>query len=353
MRQLNPRWIAVLAITAITVYVAWLIFSPFLNVLLWAMVLTVIASPLNNFLRSLRRSPNLAALITMAVVIFVVVLPATFLVTAAAEHADEAVTAVQSGYAKLVDPTSEHYRAIQRHIDLDALQKENIGEQIKKVGVLLTTQSWSLLSYGLITVVQVLLVLFTTFYMLRDGTTLLEHVRTMLPMKPEQSDVMIERVRTIISASLKGTMLIALIQGTIGGIVFWFLGLPAAILWGLVMILASLIPVVGSSIIWVPAAIYLLSTGSPAKAIVLVACGIGIALVDNLLRPSLVGSKTRMHELTVFFAVLGGIQLFGPVGLVAGPIFVGLAAGMIQIFFESAKSHGEERTGPVPEQIEA
>lgn len=343
MKQLNPRWIALVAITAIACYVVWLIFSPFLNVLLWSMVLTVIASPLNNALRKVGRAPNVAALITVLVVIFVVLIPAFFIVTTAADHADEAVAAVQQGYAKLTDPASRHYQFIEQYVDLNTLlQKENIQQRITTLGGEITTQSWSLLSYGFITVVETLLVLFTTFYMLRDGGTLLGGVRALLPLAPEQSDAMIARVRTIISASLKGTMLIALIQGTIGGIVFWILGLPAALLWGLVMILASLIPVVGSSIIWVPAAIYLLSTGWPGKAIALVVCGIGISMVDNLLRPTLVGSKTRMHELTVFFAVLGGIQLFGPVGLIAGPIFVALAAGMVQIFFATAKVKDEE-----------
>ncbi len=346
MKQINARWIALLAITAIMVFVVWLMLAPFLNVLLWSMVLTVIASPLNHALRKWGRSANVSAMITMASVVFVVVIPAFFIISTATRHAPEAIDALEAGYNQLADPASPHYQAIQHYIDLDKLLKqENFGQQIQRLGMYLSTQSWSLLSYGLITVVQIMLVLFTTFYMLRDSGTLIGGVRALLPIAPEQADNMIGKVRTIISASLKGTMLIAFIQGTIGGIAFWILGLPAAILWGLVMILASLIPVVGSSIIWVPAVLYLLSAGSLGKALALVICGIFIGLVDNLLRPSLVGSKTRMHELTVFFAVLGGIQLFGPVGLVAGPIFVGVAAGLIQIFFETAKDTDPAGTG--------
>lgn len=343
MKQINPRWIALLAITAITVYVVWLMLAPFVTVLLWSMVLTVIASPLNNAMRKLGRSANVSALITMVCIVFVVLIPAFFIVSAAARHAPEAIDALEAGYAKLADPTSAHYQAIQKYVNLDRfLQKENLRQQIQDYGMTVTMQSWSIVSYGLITVGQIVLVLFTTFYMLRDGGALIGGVRTLLPLAPDQADNMIAKVRTIISASLKGTMLIALIQGIMGGLAFWILGLPAAILWGLVMILASLIPVVGSSIIWVPAVLYLLSVGSLGKALALVICGIVIGLVDNLLRPKLVGSKTRMHELTVFFAVLSGIRLFGPVGLVAGPIFVGLAAGLIQIFFETAKTQKEQ-----------
>ena len=342
MKQINARWFALMAITGITVFVVWLMLAPFLKVLLWSMVLTVIASPLNNALRKWGRSANVSAMITMACVIFVVVIPTFFIVSAAAKHAPEAIDTLEAGYAKLTDPTSAHYQAIEKYVNLDKiLQRENLREQIQQYGMDLTAKSWSILSYGLLAVMQIMLILFTTFYMLRDSGALISGVRTLLPLAPEQADNMIGKVRTIISASLKGTMLIALIQGTIGGIAFWALGLPAAVLWWLVMILASLIPVIGSSIIWVPAALYLLSIGSLGKALALVICGVFIGLVDNLLRPSLVGSKTRMHELTVFFAVLGGIQLFGPVGLVAGPIFVGLAAGLIQIFFETAKV-GEE-----------
>ena len=158
----------------------------------------------------------------------------------------------------------------------------------------------------------------------------------MLPFNRQQSDLMFTNMRTIIGASLKGTLLIAAVQGFLGGVAFWFLGLPSALLWGIIMFFTAMIPVVGSSLIWAPAALYLLTTGHWGKALFLLIWGAGvIATVDNLLRPALVGSKTRMHELTVFFSVLGGLQFFGPVGIIMGPIVVALALGMLKIFSEA------------------
>ena len=159
---------------------------------------------------------------------------------------------------------------------------------------------------------------------------------------------MFHNVQTIISASLRGTVLIAAIQGLLGGLAFWVLGLPSAPLWGIVMFLMSMIPVVGSSVIWVPAALFLASNGSWARAMLLTIWGVGvIAMVDNILRPVLVGSKTRMHELAVFFSVLGGLKFFGPLGIIVGPILIAVAFGLLRIFEESAATDVAEVGGPV------
>jgi predicted PurR-regulated permease PerM len=336
MRQLTPRWIALLVITAITVYVVWLIFAPFLNVVLWSVVLTVIASPLNSRLRYWGRSPNLSALLTLLAVLFVVIIPAALIITATAAHTTDAVKALLDGLIVLTDPKSPHLAWLARYMDVQQfLRSDQVSSQLQHVGEMLARQSFGILGGGILIAAQCLLVLFTTYYLLRDSQKLMVGVRSLLPLTPQQADVMVQNVKTIIAASLKGTVLISAIQGTLGGIAFWFLGLPAALLWGAVMFLTSMIPVVGSSLIWGPAALYLLVYGHWIKALILTLWGLlVIATVDNVLRPSLVGSKTRMHELTVFFSVLGGLQLFGPVGIVAGPIVVAVAQGLLRIFME-------------------
>jgi predicted PurR-regulated permease PerM len=192
-------------------------------------------------------------------------------------------------------------------------------------------------------VVQFFLVLFTTFYLLRDGRKLMEGVRAASPLTRTQTDTIVAHTRTIISASLQGTVLIAAIQGVLGGIAFVLVGIPAALLWMPVMFMTSLIPIVGSSIIWGPAALYLLLGGSWGKALFLAIWGVGvIGMLDNVLRPILVGSRTRMHELVVLFSVLGGLQFFGPVGIVVGPMTVAAAQGLMRIFIEEASAEGEK-----------
>lgn len=338
MKQLTPRWILLVTITALTLYLTWLIFAPFTNVLLWSIVLTTIASPINKALRDRLRRPALAAFLTLLMVVIVVIIPMFFVGFTMAGHFTQAVDSVQHGVNHFFNPESPHLKWLQRHnvnvqklLDVDAL-----AAQIRSLSGSIASQTFGLLAMGLLAVVQALLILFTTYYMLRDGGSLLISARALVPLSPANKDLMIQNIKNIIAASLKGTVLIAAIQGALGGIGFLVLGLPSAVLWGVVMFFMSLVPVVGSSLVWGPAAIYLLVNGSPIKAIILVTWGAGvIAMVDNVLRPVLVGSQTRMHELVVFFSILGGMQLFGPLGIVMGPIVVAVALGLLKIFHES------------------
>jgi predicted PurR-regulated permease PerM len=362
-KQLTPRWIALFVITALTLYLAWLVISPFANVLLWAIVISVIATPLNNALKRRWRSPNLCAAVTLLIAVLVLVIPMAFVVMTLVAKADEAAKTLQAAFAAATDPTAWHMQWLSRFVDVKGLSVapsaatqpttqaadlHSFGELLKRYSDPIAAQVNSLLRQGLLAVVQALLVLFTSYYMLRDSARLVQGVREMLPLSRRQADLMIDSIKTIIGASLKGTILIAAIQGVLGGIGFWMLGLPSALLWAAVMFLTALIPVVGSSIIWAPAAIYLLSQGQPVRALVMVIWGAGvIATVDNLLRPVLVGSKTRMHELTVFFSVLGGLQLFGPVGIIMGPIVIAVAAGLLRIFQET---DGHAETEPATDE---
>ena len=337
MKLLTPRWIALATITAITLYVTWLIFEPFINVVLWAIVLTVIATPIYNVILRYSRSANVCAALTLLTVIIAVVIPILFIGQAVVSRADEAAITVQNAAAWMLDANSAHAIWLGQYFDVkNIFRPENVQGQAQRIGAYLASSSADLVGYTVLAVIQLLLILFTTYYLLRDGRKLLLSARDLLPLKQEQSDAMFHNILTIISASLRGTVLIAAIQGILGGVAFWALGVPAPALWGVVMFFTAMIPVVGSSIIWLPAAIYLVSD-SWVKAVILLAWGAGvIAMIDNILRPVLVGSKTRMHELTVFFSVLGGLKLFGPVGIVMGPIVVAVAMGLMRIFEESA-----------------
>jgi hypothetical protein len=154
-----------------------------------------------------------------------------------------------------------------------------------------------------------------------------------LPLEWEQSQAIFVRTHEVISASVQGVVVIAAIQGILGGLAFWALGLPSPLMWGAVMVVLSMIPVVGSTIVWVPTALYLALTGHWIKATLLVAWGAGvIGMLDNILRPRLVGGRTRLHELIVFFSVLGGLQVFGILGLVVGPVVVAITLALLDVF---------------------
>jgi len=144
-----------------------------------------------------------------------------------------------------------------------------------------------------------------------------------------------------VGASVYGVFTIAIVQGTLGGLAFWILGLPSAIVWGVAMIFLSMIPMLGAFIVWVPAAIYLFATGHYVKGVVLVLWGtLVIGMIDNFLRPKLVGGRTKLHELLIFFAVLGGLQVFGVLGIVLGPVVLAITLALVDVF--RAAEHAAE-----------
>ena len=157
--------------------------------------------------------------------------------------------------------------------------------------------------------VQMFFVVFTMYYLFRDGDKIFTTVRDALPLEPAQATAVMARTRDVIGASVYGVMAIAVVQGTLGGIAFWVLGVPSAIVWGVVMVFLSMIPMLGAFLVWVPAAAYLALTGHPVKALFMVLWGtVVIGMADNFLRPKLVGERTKLHELLIFFAVLGGLR---------------------------------------------
>jgi len=181
--------------------------------------------------------------------------------------------------------------------------------------------------------VQLLVTFFALFYLLRDRAQALAYVRTMLPLTSTETDRMFQRVSEVVRASVLGTLLVAAVQGLLGGLMFWWLGLPAPLLWGTVMFLLSILPLLGAAAVWVPAALFLLLEGSWEKALVLTVWGsVVVALIDNLLYPILVGDRLRLHTLAVFVAIVGGLVAFGAPGVVIGPLVLALTVALLEIW---------------------
>jgi predicted PurR-regulated permease PerM len=192
-------------------------------------------------------------------------------------------------------------------------------------------------------VVEIFFVIFTMYYLFRDGERMREAVHGLMPLDDRRAHEIIDRTQEVISASVYGVLVIALIQGTLGGLAFWALGLPSPLLWGVVMVFLSMIPMAGAFVVWVPAAIYLVATGHWGKAIMLTVWGaLVIGSVDNFLRPKLVGEKTRLHELLIFFSVLGGLQVFGVIGLVLGPVVVAITIALLDVLRQADGGPEEE-----------
>ena len=182
-------------------------------------------------------------------------------------------------------------------------------------------------------VVELLITLFTLFFFFRDRRAVLRAVRSLVPLSEAETDKVFLRVADTVYATIYGTIVVAVVQGALGGLIFWWLGLPAPLLWGAVMGLLAIVPVLGPFVVWVPAAIFLALEGSWGKALILTAWGVlVIATIDNLLYPALVGKKLRLHTLPVFFAILGGLALFGASGLILGPVTLAVTVALLEVW---------------------
>lgn len=331
-RRDQIRWFMLLAILAGAIYLCWLMLVPFIGVLLWAGVLTVAFQPLYDRLAKRTGKPELSAALTCLFVILIIGVPLALISWAIIHELSPAISDLQTVVTQALDPNSEltgpTVRWLGEHVDL-ARVRAQATEQLGEAGSWLAGRTLDIVGSVLTVLVQTLFVLFVMYYLFRDGKQVREGLSSIIPLRNRATYEIFMRTREVISASLYGVLVIAAIQGALGGVAFWALGLPSAIVWGLVMVFLSLIPMAGAFIVWVPAAIFLAVGGAWVKAILLTLWGtIVIGLVDNFLRPKLVGERAKLHELFIFFAVLGGLPLFGLLGIVLGPVVLAIALAL-------------------------
>ena len=198
-------------------------------------------------------------------------------------------------------------------------------------------------------VVSLGVMLYLTFFLLRDGSSLTRRIKDAIPLRASQRDELLQKFAVVVRATVKGSILVAALQGALGGLVFWFLGIHAPVLWAVLMTFFALVPAVGASIVWLPVALFLLVSGAVWKAIILVAFGmLVIGLVDNLLRPILVGKSTRMPDYVILISTLGGISIAGLNGFVIGPMVAAMFIAVWQIFTAEREASHSPTAQPVP-----
>ena len=199
------------------------------------------------------------------------------------------------------------------------------GELANNVGGIFVAALSSTTVNTLSFVVNFFIFLYTLFFLLLDGPAMMARIKRFVPLPDRDRDRLFDKFLSVTRATLRGTLVIGAVQGMLGGLAFWALGISGAIFWGVVMVVFSVLPVVGGALVWVPAAIMLALSGQFVKAIILVTfCGLVVGSVDNVLRPRLVGRDTEMHDLMILFSTLGGIMAFGAVGFILGPIIAAL-----------------------------
>lgn len=308
--------------------------SQFLITVLWAVVLTMIFYGLFKWVRR-RVGENrrgLAAAITSLLIFFFVIIPFILLIIALVNQGLGLYQSIETGEVDpnfVVDYVERQLPGIYDMLGDAGISpnsvREKLTEFIGTVSQFVATQAISLGSNLINVFVQFTLMLYLLYFFLKDGKQVMQRIIDTIPMGNVRERQLFERFAQVSKATLKGTLMVALVQGSIGGLIFMLLGIPAALLWGVAMTLLALLPVGGSAIVWFPAVIILFAQGQSEKAIILFIVGsLIIGLVDNLLRPKLVGQDTEMPDYLVLISTLGGITYFGLSGFVIGPTIAAL-----------------------------
>jgi predicted PurR-regulated permease PerM len=321
-------------VVIVTIAFGWVV-SPYLGPILWAVVAAIVFEPLNRRLTEfMPRWPNLTALITLFIIVLLIIVPAILIGMSLLDELLGLYGRIQSrelDVAKMfADAQSSLPRGVSRALerfgltDIDQASRR-FSDGIANVVRTLATGALNLGQSALGFVVGIGVMLYVAFFLIRDGRDLADQIRTKLPLVDEHKSALFDKFTTVIRATIKGSIVVAVLQGVIGGLIFWALGIHAALLGGVMMGFFSLLPAIGTGLVWVPVAIYLLVTGAIWQGLVLVFCGFFvIGMVDNLLRPVLVGKDTRMPDYVVLISTLGGISILGINGFILGPVVAAL-----------------------------
>jgi predicted PurR-regulated permease PerM len=316
-------------LVAVTAAFIWILL-PFYGTVLWGVIIALLFAPVNRWLLPrMGQRRNLAALTTMLAAVVIVILPAVLVATSLAREAAALYARIDSGELKPAQIMRGIFNALPDWLT-DLLGRIGLGNFdliVRKLTQALTQGSQLIASHtfnlgqdvlGL--VVSLFIALYLAFFLVRDGTSIVRAIRTAIPLPPEDKQELLQQFGTVLRATVKGNLVVALVQGALGGLAFWFLGVNAALLWAVLMAVLSLLPAVGAGLVWAPVAIWLFASGETLSAIGLAAYGVFvIGLVDNLLRPLLVGKDTGMPDYLVLISTIGGIAVMGINGFVVGP----------------------------------
>ena len=336
--------LVLMAATLFGIYLCYRLALPFLSALAWALALAVLFTPFHRWLESKAKHPNLVAAVSVLMVGLIVVIPLTFvgqrLIGEVAKGAELVTAKVDSG---------EWRRALEAQPRLaplaDRIERQvDLPGTIRTLATWLTTTAGSVVKGSVVQVVGFCLTFYLLFFFLRDRRAALQSLRSLSPLSEAEMDRVFARVGDTIYATVYGTLAVSAVQGLLGGLMFWWLGLPAPLLWGLVMALLAVVPVLGAFVVWIPAALFLAMEGSWGKALVLIVWGAAVVgTVDNVLRPILVGSRLKLHTILAFMSVVGGLFVFGPAGLILGPVTLTVTAVLLEIWRSRAEPEASSR----------
>jgi predicted PurR-regulated permease PerM len=339
--------IFLLGLTAIALYFSYVLVAPFLRPILFSVVLAVLSYPLHSRIQHRVRNRNVCALLSTCFVVLFIVLSMALLGRALATGLRDIYQSLSSSGDGSERLSLYLIHLFERALELASnyvpisssdLRAAAVNQAQKGVAALLGMTAGAL---GSLTVLltNAFIAFFILFFLLRDGRAMLRRAVVLLPLRSDQTRKLFALVKDTLNATLYGTLAIAALQGALAGLAFWFLGVTSSGLWGIVTALCALLPLIGTGIVLLPAVSMLMFSGHWIKGLILIIWGLAVVHpVDNLLRPHLIGSRTKLSTLYVFFALLGGLEAFGGIGVFIGPIVLAITLALVKFLREEKRA---------------
>jgi len=358
-------------ITAASLYFSYLLFQPFVKPLLSAVVIAVVFFPVHAQIHRRVRNASLAALASTTIVVLLIIVPAVVTIFAIkGEVADlyaqiDQKSTESGGLSPYVSHLIERpMQWIGRYVDLSKVDwRASLLGRLRELSAFFVAEGWMIVGGVTTFVLNAAITLFTLFFLFREGRSMRRRTAAALPLSAEQVEKLFGGIENTIIGTVYGGMVVAAVQGALVGLALAVFGVPSPVLWGVVAAFFALLPVVGTAAVWVPAAVYLFATGSWIQAIVLILWGaFFVGTIDNVLRPYLISGRVQMHTLLIFFAVFGGVNVFGFLGLVIGPVILAVTITLLGLLRDEGRSwnaywseastsedpsHGQEGSGVV------
>ncbi len=335
----------------VTIAFGWILL-PYAGAIFWGVILAIVFAPVYRWvLQKTKGRATLSSMLVLLLILVIVILPLSLISGALVNQVASVVEMVKAGdvtvagfFGKVMDVLPAWAISLLDRFNLTNLAslQDKLTAGVSQVSQVVAVKAINIGLYTFDFLTSLGILMYLLFFLLRDGAALTARIRAAIPLSRKYKQRLFNNFTTVIRATVKGNILIAIAQGALGGMIFWFLDVRAALLWGVLMAFLSLLPAIGAALVWAPVAIYFLATGSIWQGVTLIAFGIlVIGLVDNLLRPVLVGKDTKMPDYVVLLSTVGGMALFGLHGFVIGPIVAAMFIAAWDLFATASEFHTE------------
>lgn len=336
----NVTWWGFIVLALVLVY---RVISPYFQPLGWGIILAVFFFPVHLRIRRLVSNRNLAATLTLLFVLVSLVGPLTWLSITLIQEADAALRGIPKGF---LDKAADRIEAFAANAGFPIGDiQEQMQNRVREATSFVASKITDIVSTIIHSMFHLLIFLLTMFYLFRDGPRIVQILKDVAPVGEDTRDRMIGEATDMIQATILSSVVVSVVQGLFGALTFWILDLPSPLVWGLILGVLAFLPVIGPSLVWAPMGTYMIFNGDPLRGILLIVLGfVFVSSSDKVLRPILIAGRARLNELLVLVSLLGGLEAFGFIGIILGPVIVATCVGMLKGYREALVD--QEQTVP-------